>query len=562
MIRTFLQATCSRFDKRRGGGPRLLRLSLLSTVLLMAPFVGAQAADIPTGNSGLTASWDNTVQYTLGMRTGGQDPQVSGIQNQNDGDLNFKPGHLMENRVDLLSELNIAKGDAGFRGSFDAWYDFVYNQHNDNSSASTFNGFGSHNAFASSTRDLDGRGVRLLDAFIYNKWNVGSVPVTVRLGRLTELWGESLFMADNGIAYGQAPINADKAASVPNTQAKELFLPTGQLAVDAQLNEKFSISAYYQFEWERAILPGVGSYFSGSDTLDEGGQRVLVGANPIPNRPALALFRGRDQYANGGQFGGAVHFNPNDDWDFGFYALRYNDKEPQIYSSAQAPNLATGQVGSYRLVYPKHIELYGVSGSTTYGPVNYAGEVSVRRNEPLTSTQLTVAPGQTANNNNNPLYAVGDSLHYQMSAVYAGPATMFWQGSQLAMEMGGSHLLDITKNAAVFDHSRERTTLGFHGVFTPSYFQVFPGVDMTVPIGLSYNFMGNSSTTQQFNGSGINHGGTLTLGVSAVYHNTWTAGLNFTQFFGHPDDGLVGAPTVPAVITDRDFVTLTVQHTF
>jgi hypothetical protein len=44
------------------------------------------------------------------------------------------------------------------------------------------------------------------------------------------------------------------------------------------------------------------------------------------------------------------------------------------------PNGQANNVGSYWLVYPRDIQIYGASISTDIGPANVAGEISGRRN--------------------------------------------------------------------------------------------------------------------------------------------------------------------------------------
>ena len=49
-----------------------------------------------------------------------------------------------------------------------------------------------------------GNDAELLNAFVQDRFTVFGLPASVRLGRQTLLWGESLFFANNGIAAGQA----------------------------------------------------------------------------------------------------------------------------------------------------------------------------------------------------------------------------------------------------------------------------------------------------------------------------------------------------------------------
>jgi hypothetical protein len=209
-------------------------------------------------------------------------------------------------------------------------------------------------------------------------------------------------------------------------------------------------------------------------------------------------------------------------------------------------------LGTYNTVYPNHIQIYGVSGSTTYGAVNIAGEISARTNEPLESS-VTVLPGQSANNTNATLYAKGDTLHYQVSEVYLGTASALWQGCSWLTEVAGDNLLGFTENRQNFNRTYQHMALGVRTLFTADYFHVLPGLDIGVPIGLGWNFMGLAPDTQGFNITGIDRGGDLTVGVNGTYHTVWTAGISYTRYI---------APPGRDVYADRDFVQFNVERSF
>jgi hypothetical protein len=97
-------------------------------------------------------------------------------------------------------------------------------------------------------------------------------------------------------------------------------------------------------------------------------------------------------------------------------------------------------------------------------------------------------------------------------------------------------------------------SVGFHVVFTPTYFEVRPGVDLSIPLGLAYNFWGNAPGTHTFNGSDQSHGGEATIGATLTYLSTWNAGIAYNQFFGPVSYGQIFA--------DRSNVTFNLQHTF
>jgi hypothetical protein len=562
---------------------RFILLSGVACAGLLCASRPARAFDYEFDN-GVDVRFDNTIQYSatervapLSQALGGQ---TGAAQNTNDGDDNLRAG-IVSNRVDLLTKFDISDNGYGFDTTIDSFYDTIYNQKTQNTNGATYNPAQQPaDKFTSATQTQAGRNIELRNLFVYGTQDIDGVPVTLRVGRLVNLFGESLFFAGNGIAYGMAPVDVERASSVPNTQAKDLFLPVGQALITAQVTNSVSVSAYYQFEWEKFNFIPAGSYFSTADLLDEGAQRLYadVGAPYIsPARPGSALYFYRANDIKGkdtGQFGLAVHYAPvGSSWDYGFYALQYNDSQPQIYTephfviinhvptviptpvSGTAPGSPTAlSLGTYQTVYANGIQIYGASASTTLGPFNFAGEASVRANEDLRST-VTVGPGQIANNTNHALYAIGDVAHYQASEIYLGPKEAgFWDASSIVGEVAGENLFAITSRKENFDRVDSRhMALGLRAVAAATYFQVVSGLDLSPNIGLGWNFMGKSPDAVAFNNTGIDRGGDLTVGISGIYQNIWTGGISYTRYI---------APPGRDPYADRDFVSFNVERTF
>jgi hypothetical protein len=538
---------------RRSRPWSLRRLLLGAPGLIVASAV--QAASIDVGPD-WAVRLDNTIKYSTAIRTAPQSSQLLSL-NGDDGDRNFKSG-VTSNRTDLLTQFDVSYRDTyGLSASAASWYDTIYNQRNLNNSPATVNAFSvPFNQFTNATNTLHGKNIELLNAFVYGKQTIGTIPISARVGRQTVIWGESLFFATNGIAYAQAPVDVIKAQSVPNTLAKELFMPVGQATVTAQLTTNLSVSGYYQFEWRETRIPASGSYFSTFDAIGDGAERLRFAPTP----PGTSLFRGPDLRGQAGDnFGIGARWRPAGlDWDFGLYAAQYTDSQPFLYSApGQGVNFAIGRVGTFFEIYPRHIQIFALSASTSINDpdVNFAGEISGRHNAPLqsSSTALTIAPGAVADNDKHPLYAIGDTLHAQVSAIVVGGATSAWDGSNWASEVAVARVLQFTENQQAFDPSRRKTAAGLRTVFSPTYFQVLPGLDISVPIGLGWNFMGRAPTTSTFNSTGADRGGDISIGITGTLDAVWQGGLSYTRYIGPPNrNGL----------TDRDFASLTIQRSF
>lgn len=555
---------------RSASNRALIAISAIAAAMLaqfaLAP--QARAFNFDTGNPDVKARWDNTFKYSAAWRLKNRSDGLLVDANMDDGDRNFDKG-LVSNRVDLLSELDVSYKKFGMRISGAAWYDEVYNKSNDNNSAATTSQLSiAANGFTDATRKLHGRKVEFLDTYAYGQFDLGSLPTSVRLGRHTLLYGESLFFGGNGIAAGQAPVDVVKLLSVPGTQFKEMLMPVNQVSGQIQIESNISIGGYYQFEWRPNRIPGAGSYLSGADFVGEGSERLFV-----PGTFGAVYFNRAQDLSppHSGQGGMQIRWRPEGGGsEFGLYATRYDSKDFTLYLNPAAVP-AFPSVGSYSLVYPENIKAYGASFSTVIGEANVAFEVSARRNTPLTSDPVlgfNPVTGVLFDNKNNPNYAVGNSVHAQVSTIYLLKGTPLWQGGDILAELAWHRRTSITKNPTSLDPNVTRDASALRVLFSPQYYQVFPGVDLTVPIGLGYNPSGRSSIDPKFNG-GVEHGGDFSVGATFDYRKQVTFGVNYVTRFGSEGTFLKPNQPPPSTILqytqslkDRDFLSVFVQSTF
>jgi hypothetical protein len=554
--------------------------SVSSTRLLISVFAlgvvffprPTRSAEFDTGNPDLHLRWDNTVKYSAGFRLKEPSSTLLADVNLDDGDRNFDRG-LITNRVDLLSEFDLSAKNFGLRVSGAAWYDSVYNRSNDNVSPFTNNAVSVRSdEFTSATRNLHGRRAEILDAFVFGKGEIGGKSGTLRFGRHTLIYGESLFFGANGIANAQGPVDLVKLLSVPGSQFKEILRPVEQISGLLQLAKNLSIGAYYQLRWRDTKIPAVGSYLSNADFVGGGAERIIVGPPIVPGGGPAAFWRATDIKAkDSGQGGVQLRFTPkNSEWEFGLYAAQYHDKTPYLYFDASNPanvNVLTGRIGLLREVFAENIKTFGASATTSVGQLNLAGEVSIRRNTPLVSDPQVVAPGVVADNDEHALYAVGNSVHAQISGIYVLTPTTFWKGGVLLGEIAWNERTSITKNPKALDPNTTKDALAARFIFEPAYYQLFPGLDLSVPIGLGYNLAGRSSVVFNFNG-GSSRGGDLSLGLNFTYKTVWQWGLNYVSFLGKADGFLTPANSPTPVLSykqslkDRDFVSFNFKRAF
>lgn len=302
--------------------------------------------------------------------------------------------------------------------------------------------------------------VRLLDAFFYTDFDIGDVPVTIRIGDQVVSWGESTFI-QHGINTTN-PVDVTRARA-PGAELKEVFIPVGMVFASLGLTENMSISAYYQYEWERSILPQAGSYFATNDFAGEGGQaqNVQLGFTGNPDINLNFLLQSLNGLGDGLRagadanllaqaylayptkvairgFSDEAHIDADDQGQYGikmsYYAAELNETEFSLYhinyhsqrplisgvtsdfrtSSIQQDMgyLATNQITrdnitnlkaftQTQFLYPEDLKLYGFSFNTNVGETALAGEIAYRVDEPLQIDDVellyTAMPQQLAN---------------------------------------------------------------------------------------------------------------------------------------------------------------------
>lgn len=543
--------------RKDGRRDRAARLIVACCSALTLP---ATAMELESANPDLKMRWDNTFKYSTAFRLKNPDTGITNdpnatangaFANLDDGDRNFKRG-MVSNRLDWLSEFDLKYKNFGGRVSGAAWYDTVYNRTNDNNSPGTANVLpgAPNNQFNQGTKDVMGRKAEFLDAYVFANAEIAGNPLVVRAGKHTVVYGETLFFGMNGIAAAQGPMDIVKLLQVPGSQFKEILRPVPQVSAQYNLTDNMTIGGYVQTKWEKSRIPPAGSFLSDADVLSDGA--VTFG----PGLPRLDDKKGKDS----GQYGVQLKWHPQgSDYDFGFYAAQYSDKGPQVYFN---PTPAGPSPFSYRLVYARDIKTWGMSVATQVGSANVSAEYSQRSNAPLVNSGIFDL-GLTGNNTNNILHPVGDTQHFNISMVQLFPASPLWAGAVLLAELGWNNVNKVTMNAAAIDPGTTKDASSMRVIFIPNYFQVLPGVDIEVPIGLGHGISGKSRAIYPAFMS--EKTGDFSIGINALYDQTWKFAAAYTKFLGPAGSAYVNplpSFSFKQTLADRDFVSLSVSRAF
>jgi len=561
-------------------GRTFVRSRLAAAAALALAAGGVQAMEIETPNPDLSIRFDNTIRVNLGARVEGRDSKIGNTAIADEGTYSFDKGDMVAKRIDWLSELDIVyKKQYGARISGTGWYDAAYGDKSHSNPNAPLVGIPSYinNEYSGTTKRLYHGGTgELLDAFVFGRVDLGDVPVQAKLGRHTVYWGESVLLGGNlhGIAYSQNPLDLQKGFATPGTEAKELFRPLNQLSVQAQVTDTLSIAAQAMFEWEAARYPEGGTYLGPVDFVFNGPDRQFVS-------PGLGFAtRGAaSEPKNTGEWGLSARWAPEWlDGTMGLYYRKFADKLPQVLvSSGPVPNATV-----YNLVYADNIDLIGVSLGKNIAGVSLGAEFSYRHNTPLFSQVLGfTTPGLPAEGDTKG--ARGNTIHGVVNALGTVSKTPVFDQAVWLAELTYAHWTNVTSGANLFNAvgyapckangtSRTRdfdkwdgcVTRDYVGTgvgFTPTWFQVFPGVDLSAPLTYAVGLYGNSPTV-----FGGNQGlGNYTVGVSADVQQKYRFDLKYVDFVGHTRDNGTAVTSqngLTAFLKDRGFVSLTFRTTF
>ena len=505
-------------------------------------------------DSGWNIDYGLTTTYTLGMRVKNPDPVLGGPGNPggNDGDNNFKSGSLTADRLALLLETKVSKDNYGFVMSASTFYDDVYHRANDNSGP--VNIPGAVNQFSSGTRYYSGGYSRLLDAYGYDTFNIGSARATVRVGQQVVSWGEAIFFP--GISLAQGPADGT-LAGIPGTETKDILLPEPQISTNIELNSRWTLLGQLQFGWHPNLAPSEGSFLSSSDAVGAGAYCL----QPVVGGKCTFGVKGSDiTPSNFGQWGIGTRFRATDETELGLYYLNYKDRNPLPVVNAFTPG------GSYQIRYFDNISLLGATMSTTLGSkVTVAAEVSQKFGAPVLVN--TIVNPATHSVIPNPTRAditqVNLNAFANLGRTMIAPQTVLigeisWVGISNVQAIQAPGVSALGAGAAYFPASNQlsftQTAVAISGTVDLTYPGIFTDWDLDVPLSYSQQLKGRTIT------GGVGGQGDKRYSISAnfKYKGNLQIGLNYLGYLGSADLNLPDA----RLLTDRDQISLVMKYKF
>ncbi len=520
--------------------PNTLRSAIRAGLALCTLGLASQASALSFNPSDeLSLDLDTTLSYGMAWRLASRDKALSGSANAdgNDGNNAFDRGSLINNRASFLTEANLNwRGSYGLFVRAVGFYDNVYDRGNDNDTGTSNCFAGGHCArpdrFSDETVEQHRDDLRLLDHYLYGTWEVAGQDLNLRLGDQVVSWGESLFY--QGISSAQSPVDATKATS-PGVEVKEILLPVGQLYAQYSLSDAVNLQAYYQYEWKQTELFGVGSYFSTTDFIDEGGFNDASG---------FVRRLSDDKPSDSGQYGLAMTYAAESlgSTEFGLYYSRFHAKTPMLDFHST--------LGRYRARYFEDIDQYGASFATVIGDTSIGGEISYRDGQPVLVDDAFASAVRA------------ETLQAQVALIHVLGPTSFADNTTLVGELVYNTVLDNDASAPVQlfpgfslpgsdSLLQDRDAWGYTVQASLDYNNVFSGWDMSVPITYSTAAQRDSALLGSINnGEGDDR---LSIGTNWRYLGNFSVEALYSAFLGNARN---------APLADRDNIALTFKYRF
>lgn len=321
---------------------RTPRIALAGAALCALGAGAGPAPAVEFGAGDWRATLDTTLSHGVAFRVEDHDDALLSDVNGDDGNRNYGRG-LIGNVSRFTSELDLQFGNVGAFARVTGFQDYE-NQSGDRD----------RKPLSGAAKSRVGRDVELLDAYVSAAVDVGDSVVDARIGSQVLNWGESTF-----IQGGINAINPFDVARLrlPGSELREALVPVPMVSASVAPTDNLSVEGFYQIGWEETEIDPVGSYFSVTDYVGAGAERVEIDLTSHPSLGAVAdlhcatrpgqscagnpddednyLFANRlsSRLArDSGQWGVAFRWFAEElnDTEFGFYYVNYHSRLPLV----------------------------------------------------------------------------------------------------------------------------------------------------------------------------------------------------------------------------------------
>lgn len=206
--------------------------------------------------------------------------------NADNGNTNFDKGDIVNAAAKLQTDIRFTLPVAGIDFDFFArtlvLFDDTYIDLDETNFDTTH--LPRRTPLPNASKSRIGSSTQLLDGFVaFDLPFFGDRYLTMKVGRQVINWGESAFLVSNSLNFINPPNQA--LLRVPGFDIAELLRPQGMVQLQTRLIGDISLEAFYQYEFRPVVADPVGSFFSQSDIVGDGGQGAMLAFGKAPEDP-------------------------------------------------------------------------------------------------------------------------------------------------------------------------------------------------------------------------------------------------------------------------------------
>lgn len=314
-----------------------------------------------------------------------------GGKNQDDGNLNFSRGDTVSTALNGRLELQYANGNFGINTSFKAWTDLSLKD-TDRPWGNIPNGYTANAPLSDAGFERRARFSGTAVDLFYLSWkqSVGTSQLDAKLGLQNIDWGNRFTFAGGLSDLNPRDLPGSRRAGAAADDGR---LPVPAISVLLKISPETTLDGFVQTGFSNTVLPGCGTFYSGTDFVAPGCNKAMLGA--ASDRATLAsgtlVKRGPDvKPSGGGQYGlGIRQLVPAIGSELGVYIANYASRTPYLSGTKSqrsgAPFVPADPGGlnpTYFVEYPEDIHLLAVTLEKKLDAGIVLAELSYRPNQP------------------------------------------------------------------------------------------------------------------------------------------------------------------------------------
>jgi hypothetical protein len=376
----------------------------------------AVALALPGNARGVETHVSGRLTYGVGYRTEGQDPTLLttvnaaaiGIigkgsgGNADDADTNYRRGDTVTRSLKAYLELSASEGGFSAFARVKAWHDFgLLDDERPWGNVPSAYGPGAPLSDRGAGRWTRFSGAGVQEAWLQQRWQADGTGFLLRAGQQNLAWGAGTLTPGGLEGLNPKDVPAThRAGAVP--QETKVAMP--MLFGRVEMAPGLAVEGYWQTAFRPTAIDMCGAFWSLSDYMADGCDRVMSGQPAVSDRARLPLGAYQKRLPtpkpSKAEFGVSLQWRPQPGLDTGLYYARYTSRtslpslrrSPRVNGPALIPGDPDGQNMAYFTEYPDGLSIAAATFAWKRPQWTVSGEASYRPRTPFMLSPGDVLP--------------------------------------------------------------------------------------------------------------------------------------------------------------------------